>query len=104
MPEKKIEEDLIKTEPRLAKYFKAHKIERAKIERCFGKLVTIFKILNTPFKGRGNRYKHLGQIVMLGAQISNLIYFFDKFMDKESRKTFIDNNPPTSFADILKQC
>ena len=103
MPERKIEKEIKETFPMVAKYFKAHKFERSKIERCFGKLLTHWNILNKVFKGRGNRYKHLGNIILVTAQLENLMYSYEKKLDKESKSTFVDKTPLT-FAEILKRC
>jgi len=104
LPEHKKEKEIVNEAPQMKKYFKAFKRERAQIEQNFGRLVGFFGILGKPFKGRGRRYTKLGQMVLLGTQLINLNFEYEKSVNDQKSKSFVEANPPKNFAELLKRC
>ena len=84
---------------RFRKHVKAFKSERSQIERAFGMILRKWSILAKPFRGRGKRYLRLGQIVLLGCQLTNLVFALEETQKQKSNMVNLD--PPKTFSDIL---
>ena len=104
LPEHKKEKEIVNEAPQMKPYFKAFKRERAQIEQNFGRLVNFFTILGKPFKGRGQRYTKLGQMLILGSQLINLTFEYEKSVDSQKSRSFVEANPPKNFFELLKKC
>jgi len=100
LPQKKKEQDFISINPHAEPYLKAFKYRRSMIERVFGIMVTKWSILQKAYKGRGpNKYLRLGQIVLICAQLTNLVFMFEKIT--KNKKNMVNKNPPSNFAEML---
>lgn len=98
--DKKKEQDIfIKLFPEFRKHVKAFKSERSQIERAFGMILRKWRILAQPFRGRGKRYLRLGQIVLLGCQLTNLVFTYEKTL--KQKKNMINTNPHKTFSALL---
>ena len=103
LPRKNEEKQFVEEFPEFEKYVKAFKRERSQIERAFGVALSKFSILNKAYRGRGKRYLRLGQIALFAAQITNLIFAYEKFENCE-RTSLVDLNPPRDFSELLSRC
>ena len=99
LDKKKEQELFLELFPEFRKHVKAFKSERSQIERAFGMILRKWNILAKPFRGRGQRYIRLGQIVLLGCQLTNLVFALQE-MNKQ-KKNMVNMNPAKTFNALL---
>ena len=99
LDKKKEQDSFLRLFPEFRKHVKAFKSERSQIERAFGMILRKWSILAKPFRGRGKRYLRLGQIVLLGCQLTNLVFALEETQKQKSNMVNLD--PPKTFSDIL---
>ena len=101
LDKKKEEKAFLKMFPEFRKHVKAFKSERSQIERAFGMILKKWNILGKPFRGRGRRYTRLGQIVVLGCQLTNLCFALQEMQKKKSN--MVNANPAKTFTALLNR-